>query len=107
MKWCSILGSSVLALIICNVQRHSTLLIAVVDLSPAQNRFTAQHEADIKDLATVLCLSNKEATEIRLGVAANLYKKLLREEVTSRRCGQATQLQLCGLVYVFAIGNTI
>eukprot|EP00877_Chromochloris_zofingiensis_P006644 jgi/Chrzof1/2232/Cz11g07180.t1_TIC110[v5.2] len=61
-----------------------------VDESVArENRFTAQHEADIKDLATVLCLSNKEATEIRLGVAANLYKKLLREEVTSRRIDAA------------------
>ena len=44
----------------------------------------------MKDLAFLLCLGAKEAADIRGEVSAALYKKLLREEVTSKRIDAAT-----------------
>ncbi len=37
----------------------------------------------------MLCLGAKETADIRSEVAAGLYRKLLKEEVTSRRIDQA------------------
>lgn len=51
--------------------------------------FTPALEADLKELAVVLCLGAKEANDIRSDVAGTLYKRLLREEVTSRRIDAA------------------
>uniref|UniRef100_A0A383VE54 Uncharacterized protein n=1 Tax=Tetradesmus obliquus TaxID=3088 RepID=A0A383VE54_TETOB len=54
-----------------------------------EGRFNPQIEADLKELAVVLCLGAKEAGEVRSGIAGGLYKRLLREEVTSRRLDAA------------------
>lgn len=48
-----------------------------------------QIESDLKELSVILCLGAKETNEIRSDVAGALYKKLLREEVTSRRIDAA------------------
>ena len=48
-----------------------------------------QIEADLKELSVILCLGAKETNEIRSDVAGALYKRLLREEVTSRRIDEA------------------
>jgi len=55
-----------------------------------EGAFTPQLDADMKDLAFLLCLGAKEAADIRGEVSAALYKKLLREEVTSKRIDAAT-----------------
>lgn len=54
-----------------------------------QGAFTLQIEADLKDLAAMLRLKPKEAADIRAEVAANLYRRLLKEEVSSRRIDAA------------------
>ncbi|WIA15162.1 hypothetical protein OEZ85_001848 [Tetradesmus obliquus] len=62
-----------------------------------EGRFNPQIEADLKELAVVLCLGAKEAGEVRSGIAGGLYKRLLREEVTSRRLdAAASPAQLLG-----------
>ena len=64
--------------------------------------FTPAIEADLKELAVVLCLGAKEANDIRSDVAGSLYKRLLREEVTSRRIdAAASPAQVC--VWVQAV----
>jgi hypothetical protein len=55
-----------------------------------EGRFNAQIEADLKELAVVLCLGAKDAGEVRSDIAGALYKRLLREEVTSRRIDAAS-----------------
>jgi hypothetical protein len=53
----------------------------------------------MRELGVVLCLGAKEAAETRNEIAAALYKKLLREEVTSRRIdAAASPAQVCGCV---------
>ena len=54
-----------------------------------EGAFTPEVDADLKDLAAVLCLSAKEAAAARAEVAAALYRRLLKEEVTSRRLDAA------------------
>lgn len=54
-----------------------------------QGAFTPAIDADLKELAAVLCLGAREAADVRSEVAAGLYRKLLREEVTSRRIDDA------------------
>jgi hypothetical protein len=54
-----------------------------------EGRFTPQIEADLKELAVILCLGAKESGEVRGDIAGALYKRLLREEVTSRRIDAA------------------
>ena len=49
----------------------------------------SQIEADLKELSVILCMGAKETNEIRSDVAGALYKRLLREEVTSRRIDEA------------------
>jgi hypothetical protein len=55
-----------------------------------EGRFNAQIEADLKELAVILCLGAKDAGEVRSDIAGALYKRLLREEVTSRRIDAAS-----------------
>ncbi|KIY96976.1 hypothetical protein MNEG_10986 [Monoraphidium neglectum] len=54
-----------------------------------EGAFTPAIDSDLKDLAATLCLSAREASDARTGVAAQLYRRLLREEVTSRRIDEA------------------
>eukprot|EP00879_Flechtneria_rotunda_P009976 GHRR01010432.1.p1 GENE.GHRR01010432.1~~GHRR01010432.1.p1 ORF type:complete len:735 (+),score=296.51 GHRR01010432.1:437-2641(+) len=54
-----------------------------------EGKFTPQIEADVKELSVILCMGAKEAGEVRSDVAGALYKKLLREEVQSRRIDTA------------------
>mmetsp|Transcript_30974 Transcript_30974/g.68639 ORF Transcript_30974/g.68639 Transcript_30974/m.68639 type:complete len:1037 (+) Transcript_30974:146-3256(+) len=53
------------------------------------NEFSSSLEADARDLQTILGLAAREAQVLQDEVAAKLYKKLLREEVTSRRIDEA------------------
>jgi len=57
---------------------------------PPQGAFTPAIESDLKELSAMLCLSAKDASDIRSEIAAGLYRKLLKEEVASRRIDQAT-----------------
>ncbi|KAF6255592.1 hypothetical protein COO60DRAFT_1641425 [Scenedesmus sp. NREL 46B-D3] len=67
------------------------------ELVGREGRFTPQIEADLKELAVVLCLGSKDSGEVRSGIAGTLYKRLLREEVTSRRIDAASSpAQLLG-----------
>jgi hypothetical protein len=43
----------------------------------------------VKELATMLCLGAKEAADIRSEVAAGVYRRLLKEEVASKRIDAA------------------
>ncbi|GBF94257.1 110 kDa translocon of chloroplast envelope inner membrane [Raphidocelis subcapitata] len=54
-----------------------------------EGAFTPAIESELKDLSAILCLSAKEAADARSEVAAVLYRRLLREEVTSRRIDAA------------------
>lgn len=54
-----------------------------------EGRFTPQIESGLKELSVILCLGAKESGEVRGDVAGQLYKRLLREEVTSRRLDAA------------------
>eukprot|EP00878_Enallax_costatus_P008337 GHUV01008715.1.p1 GENE.GHUV01008715.1~~GHUV01008715.1.p1 ORF type:complete len:884 (+),score=360.27 GHUV01008715.1:261-2912(+) len=54
-----------------------------------EGKFTPQIEADLKELSVVLCMGAKETNEIRSDVAGALYKRLLREAVTSRKIDEA------------------
>lgn len=53
------------------------------------NEFTAELDADAAELATILCLGAKETQGLRDEVAARLYRRLLKEEVTSGRLDAA------------------
>ncbi|KAI8475724.1 MAG: hypothetical protein J3K34DRAFT_517150 [Monoraphidium minutum] len=50
-----------------------------------EGAFTPAIDADLKELSAMLCLGSKAAADVRSEVAAGLYRRLLREEVTSRR----------------------
>lgn len=50
-------------------------------------QITVNLEKDLEDLSVVLALGPKEADSIREEVASKLYRKLLRDEVTSGRYG--------------------
>lgn len=51
----------------------------------ASGEFTASLDAAAHELAAILCLGAKEAGAMRDEVAARLYRRLLKEEVTSGR----------------------
>lgn len=48
-------------------------------------QITVNLEKDLEDLSVVLALGPKEADSIREEVASKLYRKLLKDEVTSGR----------------------
>ncbi|GLC39997.1 hypothetical protein PLESTB_000120100 [Pleodorina starrii] len=51
--------------------------------------FSSELEADAAELATILCLGAKETQALRDEVSAKLYRRLLKEEVTSGRLDAA------------------
>ncbi|KAF8060559.1 SULTR2 [Scenedesmus sp. PABB004] len=55
----------------------------------ARGGLTPAIDADLKELAVILCLGAKEAGEVRSNIAGALYKRLLREAVTTRRIDEA------------------
>lgn len=62
-----------------------------------QGSFTPALDAELKELANVMALSAKEASDTRSEVAASLYRRLLKEEVTSRRIDAAeSPAKVCG-----------
>lgn len=54
-----------------------------------QRAFTPALDADLKELASILCLAPKDAADLRAEVAAGLYRRLLKDEVTSGRIDKA------------------
>ncbi|EFJ41589.1 hypothetical protein VOLCADRAFT_98450 [Volvox carteri f. nagariensis] len=52
--------------------------------------FSAQMDADAAELATIMCMGAKETQALRDEVSAKLYRRLLKEEVTSGRLDSAT-----------------
>ncbi|GIL58607.1 hypothetical protein Vafri_13622 [Volvox africanus] len=51
--------------------------------------FSAELDADAAELATIMCLGAKETQALRDEVSAKLYRRLLKEEVTSGRLDAA------------------
>ncbi|KIY98725.1 hypothetical protein MNEG_9237, partial [Monoraphidium neglectum] len=54
-----------------------------------EGAFTPEIEADLKDLSQIFTLAPKEAADLRAEVAAGLYRRLLKDEVTSKRIDAA------------------
>jgi hypothetical protein len=66
-----------------------------------QGAFTPEIEADLKDLSQIFTLAPKEAADLRAEVAAGLYRRLLKDEVTSKRIDAAAspaQVIACGFL---------
>ncbi|GFR49409.1 hypothetical protein Agub_g11462 [Astrephomene gubernaculifera] len=55
----------------------------------AAGEFSSELEADVGQLSTVLCLGARETGALRDEVAAKMYRRLLKEEVTSGRLDAA------------------
>jgi hypothetical protein len=54
------------------------------------NAFSDELDQERKELATILCLGAKDATNAQQEVSAKLYRALLREEVVSKRIDESS-----------------